>query len=460
MPEEKKSKRIALVSDVHGNLPALEAVLDDAARHAAEELWYLGDFLGYAPFPNEVVQKLQEANAVSVIGNYDLKVLGFEQKQDAWKRTKAAEKYVAFQWNYEHLSDRAAAFLRSLPQQRRLQVNGFTVLLVHGSPDAVDEHLGSQTPEQRFEELAEKAAVDLIACGHSHEAFVKRVKRTWFVNPGSAGRPEGGDWRASYALLEITGNGLKVGHRRVTYQIDRVARAVHGAGLPESFVDVFRKARSLDQLRRKTPKKGPSPDAARLGERKTLDAVLALAQSCNYEQQHTHQVTKLAIELFDQLKSLHGMGPQERRWLQYGALLHDIGWIEGQQGHHKTALRLILADPGLPFERRERQIVALIARYHRKAMPEERHPYFRNLSPADQHRVQVLAGILRVADGLDRGHANVIHSVTCEVSDREIRIVCEAGELADGEIAAAEARADLLESVFNRRCVVKVPVKL
>lgn len=476
MSEKKKSRRIALLSDVHGNLPALEAVLDDAAHNAADELWYCGDFVGYAPFPNEVVQKLREANAVSIIGNYDLKVLAFAQKQERWKGKKPPEKYVAFQWNYEHLSQEARAYLESLPQQAEVQVNGFAVLLVHGSPDSVEEHLGSQTPEQRFEELAEKAGVDLLACGHSHEAFVKRVKQTWFVNPGSVGRPEGGDWRASYAMLEFVGGDLKVEHRRVGYDLDRVVRAIQAAGLPDSFADVFRQGRSLDQLRqgsssvarlrglcRKTSDGNQNESRNRLtsdDQRSVLDAVLAFAQSCHYEREHTHQVTRLALDLFDELQGLHGMGDQERLWLQYGALLHDIGWIEGQQGHHKTSLRLILADTELPFEHRERQIIGLIARYHRKAVPQPWHPYFRDLSLGDRHRVRVLAGILRVADGLDRSHANVIRSVKCKVSSREITMVCEAGGPADGEIAAAEEKADLLESVFTRRCVVKAPVKL
>ena len=244
MSKKKKSRKIALLSDVHGNLPALEAVLDDVAADAADGLWYCGDFLGYAPFPNEVVQKLREANAVSIIGNYDLKVLAFAQKQESWKGKKTPEKYVAFQWNYEHLSQETRAYLESLPQERRLDADGLTALLVHGSPDSVEEHLGSQTPEQRFEELAEKAGADLIACGHSHEAFVKRVKQMWFVNPGSVGRPEGGDWRASYALLDLAGGDLKVEHRRVEYDIDRVVRAVQAAGLPDSFADVFRQGRS------------------------------------------------------------------------------------------------------------------------------------------------------------------------------------------------------------------------
>ncbi len=460
MPGKKKTtKRIALLSDVHGNLPALEAVLDDAAHRGTKGWWYCGDFLGYAPFPNEVVQKLREVEAMNVIGNYDLKVLAFRQKQESWKGKKTPEKYVAFQWNHEHLSPETKAYLESLPQQVRVQVDGFTALLVHGSPDSVEEHLGSGTPETRFEELAAAAKVDLIACGHSHEAFAKKVKETWFVNPGSVGRPEGGDARAAYAVLEFTGGELKVDHRRVAYDIESVVRAIRAAGLPDSFADVLRQGRSIDQLQEADRMREKTPKEARPEARSVLDAVIAFARDCNYEPEHTHQVTELALALFDQLPSLHGMGPQERLWLQYGALLHDIGWIEGQQGHHKTSLRLILAAPNLPFEHRERWIVGLIARYHRRAIPNERHKYFNRLSREDQHRVRVLAGILRVADGLDATHTNVIRGVTCEVSSHEIRLRCEASGPADEEIAAVAEKADLLESVFDRRCVVKVVAK-
>jgi putative phosphoesterase len=473
MAARKNTTRIALLSDVHGNQPALEAVLEDVAGRGTGELWCGGDFLGYAPFPNEVVQTLRQAGAVSIIGNYDLKVLAFPQKQARWKRKKTPEKYLAFQWNYEHLSPDTKTYLGSLPQQARLRAGGLTVLLVHGSPDSIDEHLGSATPVTRFEELA-AAGVDVIACGHSHEAFTRKVQGTWFVNPGSVGRPEGGDWRAAYALLEFTGGELRVEHRRVPYDMERVVRAVRAADLPESFAAVFRQGRSLDQLQEtggtaSRSDSGPRlagprrvsepPGDAAAGADAALDAVLAFAQRCRYERGHTHHVTRLALALFDCLEPLHGLGPGERRWLQYGALLHDIGWVEGQQGHHKTALRLILAEPSLPFDRRRRWLIGLIARYHRRRAPQDGDKYFRRLSGADRQRVRVLAGILRVADGLDRSHACIVRSVTCAVSAQEIRMVCDAGGPADSEKAAAEAKADLLESVFHRRCRVEVPVQ-
>lgn len=191
-----------------------------------------------------------------------------------------------------------------------------------------------------------------------------------------------------------------------------------------------------------------------------MDAVLALSQRYDHERDHMHHVAKLALSLFDQLCGLHGLGGQDRLWLQYAALLHDIGWIEGRQGHHKATLRLIMEDPGLPFEPRERAMVGLIARYHRKGLPKDGHPYFCDLSPGDQRRVRVLAGILRVADGLDDGHSGAIRGVACTPSSEEVVVECHAAGPADAEIAAAKAKADLLESVFGRRCVVKLSAEM
>ncbi|MBN1361123.1 MAG: YfcE family phosphodiesterase [Sedimentisphaerales bacterium] len=453
MSKKKQPTRITLLSDIHGNLPALEAVLDDAARAGGDEIWDLGDVLGYAPFPNEVVGKLRDIEAVGIIGNYDLKVLAFARKKDKWQRKKPPAKYAAFAWNHAHLRARAVAFLESLPEQRRRTVNGFETLLVHGSPVSIDEPLNSQMPTSRFAELAEAARADVVVFGHSHDPFVRRAGLTWFVNPGSVGRPEGGDWRASYAMLEFADDGLKVEHRRVPYDIDRVVRAVHAAGLPKEFVDVFRRAKSLDQLAEENHR--PLPRRHERAPDRRLDVVLALARSCEYERAHTHQVTRLALQIFDGLKNLHRLGLRARFQLQCGALLHDIGWLEGRQGHHKTAMKRIMADPRLPFERRERTIIALVARYHRKALPQATDEYFCELSQPDQRRVEMMASILRVADGLDRSHASLVQSVRCRVSTRQIMLACRARGDLDVEIAAARKKADLMERVFGRRFVLR-----
>ena len=191
------------------------------------------------------------------------------------------------------------------------------------------------------------------------------------------------------------------------------------------------------------------------GNLPALEAVLALARKCNYEREHTHQVEKLALQLFDQLVELHHLGGQERFMLRCGALLHDIGWIEGKQGHHKTALRIIMESAALPFDFRDKSIIALLARYHRKALPAGRHPYFCDLNEKDQNIVRVLSGILRVADGLDRTHRILVGDISCRAGRKQISLTCRSVESLDLEFAAARDKAELFEQVFGRKLVLK-----
>ncbi|MBI3946925.1 MAG: HD domain-containing protein [Armatimonadetes bacterium] len=195
----------------------------------------------------------------------------------------------------------------------------------------------------------------------------------------------------------------------------------------------------------------PEAEEARL-----LSAARQLAESCGYEAGHTHQVTRLALALFDALRPLHRLGRKERLWLHCGALLHDIGWIDGQQAHHKTALRTILKTPALPFDSRQRFLVGAIARYHRKALPNaKKHAHFAALRPADRQCVRWLAALLRVADGLDRTHQDVVEEIACEVTPQRITLHCRVRLPADVEREVALAKGKLLEQVAGRELVVE-----
>jgi exopolyphosphatase/guanosine-5'-triphosphate,3'-diphosphate pyrophosphatase len=185
-----------------------------------------------------------------------------------------------------------------------------------------------------------------------------------------------------------------------------------------------------------------------------LDAVLSLAESCDYEREHAHQVTRLALRLFDELEPLHRLGGEERFLLQCAALLHDIGWIEGQQAHHKTSLRLILDSTLLPFDERERLIVGSTARYHRKALPKEKHVHFAALGPEDQDIARVLAACIRVADGLDRTHWSVVDDLWCEILTDLIIVHCLVSDDAEQERIEALEKGQLLEQVFGRRLAI------
>ncbi|HZW02461.1 MAG TPA: metallophosphoesterase family protein, partial [Anaerolineaceae bacterium] len=169
---------IALIGDVHGNLPALEAVLRHAAEHGAEAVWNAGDLVGYGPFPEQVVRRLQKDSVINIQGNYDRKVLQVPEKAEKWSRTKDPEKWFAFRWAYDRLTPESRAFLAGLPVEQRIALEGWSILLVHGSPASQDEHLYPDTPEERLQELVDLARADVIVCGHSHQAFQRSVSGT------------------------------------------------------------------------------------------------------------------------------------------------------------------------------------------------------------------------------------------------------------------------------------------
>ncbi len=240
--------RVAILGDIHANLHALEAVLAHAIEQGVEGFWNLGDFVGYGAYPDQVVRRLQHLEVVSISGNYDLKVLRFPKKKQRWRKTKHPDKYYAFGWAYDQLSAESRRYLRALPVELRLEIEGRRILLTHGSPASNEEPLYLWTAPGRYEVLADMADADLVLCAHSHEPFKRAVKGVLFVNPGSVGRPGDGDPRASYAVLELGAGGLEVIHFRVAYDVGRAVSALREQALPESFAQMLLQGRSLDEV--------------------------------------------------------------------------------------------------------------------------------------------------------------------------------------------------------------------
>jgi exopolyphosphatase/pppGpp-phosphohydrolase len=186
-----------------------------------------------------------------------------------------------------------------------------------------------------------------------------------------------------------------------------------------------------------------------------LASSIDLAKSCGYESDHADQVMTIALNLFDELQPLHELGPDERFLLQNAAILHDIGWINGQKKHHKTSLRIILEDPTLLLDEREKLIIGSIARYHRAALPNKKHSHYSSLESSERKIVSVLAGILRVADGLDRTHQRVVKSVKCEVMLDKIVIRCLVARSSEADRQAALDKGQLLEKTFNKKLSIE-----
>ena len=189
------------------------------------------------------------------------------------------------------------------------------------------------------------------------------------------------------------------------------------------------------------------------GQQATLQAVARLAQTCEFEVNHTLQVTTLALSLFDGLAALHRLGERERTFLIYAGLLHDIGWIEGWKDHHKVTLRIILTTPMLPFSNKERLLIGSVARYHRKSLPDAKHDHYATLSDKEQQVVCVLAGCLRLADGLDHSHQQHVRAVKVKVTAKKISLTCDCQPPLPEEEQAAREKSDLLEKTLKRKLV-------
>ena len=188
---------------------------------------------------------------------------------------------------------------------------------------------------------------------------------------------------------------------------------------------------------------------------RSLDPVHALAGSFPEGQGHAHQVTRLALMLFDELSRLHQYSGEERFCLECAGLLHDIGWAFGQKGHHTRSFSMIHENRTLPLSDRERSIVALIARFHRKPVPGIKDHVFGSLRSNDKKIVSTCAALLRVADGLDYTHNNRIQSLACTVSVGEVTCRLEH----EGDVSVEKARAiqksDLFSRVFSRKLVIE-----
>ena len=181
-----------------------------------------------------------------------------------------------------------------------------------------------------------------------------------------------------------------------------------------------------------------------------LRSVLGLARRCHAPESHSLHVAQLALRLFDQTQRLHRLGNREREWLQYAAILHDVGYLINPRQHHKHTYYLIKHSDlgGLTAE--DIDVVANIARYHRRAVPTLKHEEFNALPPRLQRAVKILAALLRIVDALDRTHFSLVQDVVVKIGKQLTFEVHLAGD-AEMELWAAEGRADLFEQVFRRR---------
>ncbi len=220
---KKKSKgvdemKIAVFSDLHGNIFALEAVLKVIVQAQANEIVCLGDLVGYHPFPNEVVERIRRLAIPTIMGNYDQGV-GFDLDDCgcAYRSQEERERgHLSFAWTRRVVTQEHKQFLTQLLPRYEIEFGEHRLLFVHGSPRRINEYLFPDRPEESFLHMMEKEKAQVLVCGHTHIPFCRRIQHLLVINDGSVGLPKDGDWRACLCLIEI-GEEITVHFERIPY---------------------------------------------------------------------------------------------------------------------------------------------------------------------------------------------------------------------------------------------------
>lgn len=233
-------QRVAVITDIHANLPALEAALAQIAELGVDAVYCGGDLVGYGPYPNEVCRLVEERGIPTIYGNYDY-AIARDLADCGCAYVTQHERELgqrSVNWTLANTDRRSKEFMRALPFDLRFELGGVRVRLVHGSPRKVNEYLFEDKPARTLERIARLADCDVLVFGHTHKPWIREHGGVLFVNCGSVGKPKDGDPRAAFALIEADERGeVRARIERVVYDAEAVARDVVAAGLPVEYAE-------------------------------------------------------------------------------------------------------------------------------------------------------------------------------------------------------------------------------
>ena len=244
--------KILLISDIHGNYPALEAITQTLGD-SFDLILNGGDTTVYAPFPNETIDWLRAHNSYSIIGNTDSHIRAL-LKGKTFKKPRKPDKRIMYGWTAAELSDTNKAWLSSQPLEREIRLQqhcsklgqNISLGMFHGSPADPDEFLFANTPDCRFREFTRTFPHDIITVGHSHSPFHKHIGGVHFINPGSVGRMFDGKPSASCAVLTVNSSRIKVKLHRIDYSIETVIKELKRLRFPAIYQEMYRIGRKLN----------------------------------------------------------------------------------------------------------------------------------------------------------------------------------------------------------------------
>ncbi len=257
--------KIALFSDIHANLPALEACLADMETRKPDQIFCLGDLVGYNIWPNEVIQEIRRRGIPTIAGNYDYGIgratddCGCAYKTDEEKANGA----VSIAFTNQIIQPTERQYLRELPRHIRIELEmqagePISLLLVHGSPRKINEYLFEDREEASMMRILEGSKADIFCFGHTHKPYHRILNSgteaephfRHAINIGSVGKPKDGDPRGGYVLLELDEHSnlknaasIRVEFVRFEYEVEKAAKAVEESVLPDTYAEALRFAK-------------------------------------------------------------------------------------------------------------------------------------------------------------------------------------------------------------------------
>jgi len=231
--------RVAVISDVHGNIFALESVLEDIRGRNVDEIVCTGDLVGYGPYPNEVIDRIKEEGINTIQGNYDDAIGNRRIACGCDYKTERSQKIGMSSMNYTAMetSEENKEFLANLPFSLTLEIEEKTALFVHGSPRKINEYLYEAS--EAVKEVAGELEEDILVCGHTHLPYHKIISGKHMMNVGSIGKPKHGNPNAIYTIIEVIDGKVKTEFIEVIYPVDKLVEAIEKSDLAEELVEVF-----------------------------------------------------------------------------------------------------------------------------------------------------------------------------------------------------------------------------
>ncbi|OJY97475.1 MAG: YfcE family phosphodiesterase [Sphingobacteriales bacterium 40-81] len=254
--------KIALFSDIHANLPALEAFFKDLDSRKPDTVYCLGDLVGYNIWANEVVNEIKKRGIPTIAGNYDFGIGRMSNECGCAYKTdhEKANGNISISYTNEIMKPEERAYLRALPAhikvEYQLNEDKLNLLLVHGSPRKINEYLFEDREEKSLLRIMHDADADIMCFGHTHKPYHRTLPETTedktkyrhAINIGSVGKPKDGNPQGGYVLLHINNSSnvldkdsIQVEFIRFDYDIEKAAKAVEDSPLPDEYADMLRK---------------------------------------------------------------------------------------------------------------------------------------------------------------------------------------------------------------------------